>query len=376
MANEEITTYRLGNEGVELVLFDKVDGLGQVRSSVKYHFGTITEKRYTAEFRRLDEVHGRFNGSSPIVDNASLLVIRIVPKTDSSKRRFKEFTIAFTVQPDNSISSNDDAPWISAYEPAGDAAEYFQEHITTVSKTSSIGASLTGKPPVGVEPSVTSSVSTQRQFEQRRLLKLTARSFGEQRGRDTTVFYRLEPAFEPDGIGDSLAAALIIRRAPGASFYLKAVTTAKVSYRLGDAPTWHLGKSQENSLRLGPFTPKASEQTRPPGVDQSNLEAASYQILKDLAYVHMPEKGTEKLFLKYRANNELDPATSNERQGSSGLTEAESVLKTLSNAHNLSGVTIAKARGLGSHAMTGKSHLQFQPEPLEDTRRWRNIINS
>ncbi|OAL20470.1 hypothetical protein AYO20_11490 [Fonsecaea nubica] len=298
--DNSIPTYSLGGKGLELFLNEELTDLGEVRSSNKYRIGTITDTSYSTQFHRLEEAHGSLASHPPDADDASLVVLRITPKTDISKRRFKKFTLTLKLEPGD-LSSNAEPPSVVAFEPAADGDQYFQEHITAVTNTNTLQGTLGVKPPM-TELSVSPSKSTARQFEERRLLKLTTTASGESPGMDTEVTFEITPAVEKDGIGDRLAVALIVKRAPGANFFITAFTRADVSYRIADTFRWRPGRRQGNALRMGPFGPKRTGMdTHPEGIDTTNLMMAADQPLKKLTYLHLPEKGTQKLFLEQEA---------------------------------------------------------------------------
>lgn len=306
--DNSIETYQLGDDGREIVLGEKLTGVGEVRATNKYSFGTISGKgkRYSVQFHRLEEAHGSLTSNTANVDNASLIVLRITPKTDSPKRRFKNFTVTLTLESGN-INSNADAPSMVAFEPASDGDEYFQEYITNVTKTTMYQGTLGVKPSM-VDLSFSPSKSTARQSEDRRLLKLTATPFGETAGIDTEVKFEITPATEKNGIGDRLAVALIVKRAPGTSFFIKAVTSANVSYRLEDSLHWVPGKDHGSVLRLGPLGPqKTGVQTNPQGISVNDMMAAADKGLKKLAYLHLPEPGSKKLFVDSEVNGNATP---------------------------------------------------------------------
>jgi len=292
-----IPTCQLGVEALNLSLNEEQAGLGELRSSTKYRFGTLTDKGYSVDFHRLEEAHGSLASGKSDTDDASLVVLRVTPKTDSAKRRFRNFTVTLTLEPAD-IYSNADPPFLPAFEPGADGEEYFQEHVTNVTKTGTHQGTF-GVKASTADFSYSPSKSTERQFEDRRLLKLTAKSDGDTEGFDTKVKFEITPAVEKNGIGDRLAVALIVKRAPGTMFFIKAVTSAKVSYRLEDTLHWRHGKDHGSALRMGPFGPqKTGVQTNPKGIDITNMMAAADKGLKSLAYLHLPEKGAKKLFLE------------------------------------------------------------------------------
>ena len=311
--DNSIPTHTLLDNEVEVALDD--ENTGELKSQVNYRDGEIRRKGYSVAFRRLAETHGNLDPPKPdeddelfptSVDDGSLVVIKIIPRTESpQKRRFELFSITLSLELDGSLGGNQRPPSIIAYEPAADGDEYFQEFVTHVTNTTSFEASLGLQAPTAVEGTLGGTRSTERSFEQRRRLKLSSKSTGLHAGVDTEVTFDLTPASEEDGIGDSLAVALIVKRSPGTSFYIVAKTTARVTTRLKDiVPKMSSDHDLKNSLRLGPFGPAsvAGEQKCPEGVDPKNLRLASDTLLKGLGYVHVAERGVEKLFVERKGN--------------------------------------------------------------------------
>ncbi|TFB01045.1 hypothetical protein CCMA1212_006896 [Trichoderma ghanense] len=298
--DENLAAYGLEDESVDIDLDQDEHSQGEVKSTVKHNFGGTVGKGYSASIRRLEEVHGSLDNG--VEDDGSLLVLKVTPKTDSTKRMFKSFSVTLKLEGPPDGDFNGDPPSLAAFEPAADGDEYFQEKITHITQSRTLETGLSVKPPTALESTISHTSEVEKQFDQRRLLKLSAESHGLYPGIDTTVKFTLEPASQDEGIGDSLAIALIVKRCPGSNFYISVLTEAEVGFRARDLVSWK--NRLHNSLRIGPFGPATSNrETSPPGVDKTNLQAASNQILKSLAYLHMPEKGTRKLFLDHSSNS-------------------------------------------------------------------------
>ncbi|KAK3306077.1 uncharacterized protein B0T15DRAFT_575287 [Chaetomium strumarium] len=195
--SKNISTRALLDDEVEAILDD--EDTGELKSQVHYHDGEIRRKGYTVAFRRLVEVHGALD---------------MPPETQS---------FGASSPLDN-----------GTYEPAADGDEYFQKLVIDVKKTSNSEAGIGLHAPTGAEGTLKSSWATEKSFEKRRRLKLSSTSTGLHKGTDTEVTFELTPASGEDGIGDSLAVALVVQRSPGTNFYIVARATASVNARLKD----------------------------------------------------------------------------------------------------------------------------------------------
>ncbi|RYP07034.1 hypothetical protein DL764_002793 [Monosporascus ibericus] len=297
--------------GEEVKVSLDADDIGEVKSTVNYRYGEAQGKGYTVAFRRLAETHGNLDipkldeDGVPVpvpVDDGSLLALQIIPRTDSRKRRFESLSVKLSLELDPIRGSNQNPPSLVAYEPAADGSEFFQECVTSVKKTSGseVGAGIQAS--TFAEGTVKRTWGTEKGFDQRRRLTLSSKSSGLHIGTDTYVTFDLTAASAEDGIGDSLAVALIVKRSPGTSFYIVATSNASVNTRLSDfVPSgWKPGeasrsKSEKHDLskvvRLGPFGPApiGAEQICPEGVDAKHLRKASNQVLKGLGWNQVEE---------------------------------------------------------------------------------------
>ena len=275
----------------EFALADWTPGAGQLKSDLPHQIGFLSKPGYSVSFQRLYEVHGDFEKGS--TDNASLLVWKIQPKVDSPTRCFKSFKVTLAVEPAKGARLNDDPPYVVSYEPAQDGVVYFSEHITNITNTSSIETSLSAQPPIGgASLGLTGSKSRTEEFKQRVLHKLSSGTIQDTGDAGpNVVWWRLEPATQSDGIGDHMAVAVLIRRAKASKFVVSVDAEADVGFRAKISDPWRVLRKHQKTI-LGPFGPvKGGAQSVPTDVNEHDLHASSTaEILKRLAFVHVPEK--------------------------------------------------------------------------------------
>lgn len=282
---------------LELPLVDWTPGGGKLKSDLPRQIGTLSKPGYSVSLQHLYEVHGQFDKTS--TDNASLLVLKICPKVDSPGRCFKNFEVTLAFTPAKGSKPNDDPPYIVSYEPAQEGVVYFSEHFTNVTNTSSLQGSLTAQPPVsGASLGLTTSKSKTAESQRRVLHKLSSGTVYDTGDEGpNVVWWRLEPATESDGIGDSIAVAVLIRRAKSSKFDISLDAKADVGFRARVSEPWKVFQKRQKTV-LGPFGPAdGGARSIPEDVDEHDLHAASTnEILKRLVYVHVPEKVAAKEF--------------------------------------------------------------------------------
>jgi hypothetical protein len=137
---------------------------------------------------------------------------------------------------------------------------------------------------------VTGGRSTTKEFTKRFLHKLTSETRHDPTDLDepNVVYWELEAANKTDGIGDSIAVAVLLQRAKNSKFVIEMEVLAQAGMRASLLDAFHKHKVSV----MGPFGPGGGSQKVPTGVDVKNLHAVSTEdvVLKQLAFVHVPEK--------------------------------------------------------------------------------------
>lgn len=278
--------HSLGDDEVEIPIEE--DG-GEVKSDIPDSLGAINQTGYSVAFQRIYEVHGSM--SPPAVDNASLLVVKISPKGDG-RHTFKKFEVELELQVAPGSSSNRKSPEFAAFEPAQEGVWYINEHTIRHTDSNELEANASGQIPGGVTFGLSAKKSKSEEQQHRVLHTVEARPGYSDRvdNRPDIVTWTVLPADKADGIGDYMVIAVLIERARGCQFMIKASSKAKLSLISNAMNHWN-GKSE---VFLGPFgsaTSSDEKRLTPPGVNEGNLQAVSSEnLLQKLAFVHIPEK--------------------------------------------------------------------------------------
>ncbi|KAH6961866.1 hypothetical protein BKA56DRAFT_185824 [Ilyonectria sp. MPI-CAGE-AT-0026] len=274
-----------GDEEFLIPLDEWTKGGVEVRSDVAPQIAVLSKTAYSVSFQLLHEIHGQFEKNT--VNDASLVVLKITPRTDSRDRFFKRLTVKLTVQAGQRGRVIDEPPYIVSYEPAQKGEVQFSEKIITTARARSLQGSASGQPPVGgLSLGVTASSSTTEQWERRILHRLSSGILYDNatKGPDV-IWWELEPAAKSEGIGDCMAVALLVKRAQGSGFFIHAGCEADVGFL---ASANRLFRKRQKAT-MGPFDPA--------GVDEKDLHASSTkEILRELAYLHVAEKADARVF--------------------------------------------------------------------------------
>jgi len=296
-----------GVEEIELSLDDVTTGLGELKSDLPTQIQTVKRSNYTVSIRRLYEVHGKFQKTGH--DEASLLVWKFSPKVKGENRRFTTFKVTLRFELSSQSDNNDDPPYIVSYAPAQDGAVFFSEHLTTVTRETSIQGSLSAQPPAGgASVGLTATKAKTEESERRELNKLSSESHQEGDGRgDNVVSWWMNAPNHTNGVGDSIAVAVLVKRAARSHFVVHVTVDADVGFKARVSNKWQ-DLIKGKSTRLGPYGPGIGVQSKPDGIDDQNLhEASTKNLLDQLAFVHAPEKAAVK---KFYSDGTQTPTTS------------------------------------------------------------------
>lgn len=281
----------LGDDEVTVSLNDWTEGNAVLKSDLLDDIGTVTNDDFSIVFQRKYEVHGGFEKNS--VDDATLLVLKIIPKT-SSGRVFKHLRVQLVFEKAPGIDPDDDDPYIVAYEPGQEGEQKFGDQITKVTKGTNTQFSASGQAP-GSSATASKSWSDTGEFERHKLHKLSSGSSRSETRlkKKNLVWWELEAAEESNGVGDHIVVAVLIQRASGSEFAIKVDTKAgfggfKDAFDKVKKP---FKKRKVVFLGLFNSAPRGAEEQIPRGVSKNELHAASTNdVLKTLAYVHVPEQ--------------------------------------------------------------------------------------
>ncbi|KAH6987003.1 hypothetical protein EDB80DRAFT_176753 [Ilyonectria destructans] len=278
-------------EDEELVVGLQQKG-GHVKSSELGHLGTIDRSGYSIVFQRLFEVHGKWEKKQS--DNASLLAIKISPRVKNHEHHFKQLKVVLTVELAKGTIGNAEAPSFDSYEPGQQGAFFLKEISTKRTDTVEGSIQLSGQVPSGPSLSANTSKSRSEESDQRRIHSISAKPSwaAGNTEKPNQIEWTLKPAENSDGIGDYMVVALLVLRARGSKFQIRAESNADISFftdKLNVIP-WN------SKVRMGPFGPArdSTKQLWPPAkvnLDDKNLSQASADnILGKIAFVHVPEK--------------------------------------------------------------------------------------
>ena len=283
--NESGELYSLGGEELRVDLQQK----GSALKSILDHLGTDDQTGYSVRYQRLAEVHGAWDPSHP--DSASLVALKITPRVDNYKDRFKMLSITITVVLPKGTIGNLDAPYFDSYEPGEGGAWFMDEVSTTRTVTKEAEGTLSGQVPSGPELALKLAQAVSEESKIRFIHKIETTEgwvAGVSVKRTNQLKWTITPAENSNGIGDHIVIAFLVRRARASKFRLKIDHDANISYftdKWNDRP-WG------NKFRLGDFGPaKSPTQVKPAGVSEGNLKQVSdTKLLGKIAYIHVPEK--------------------------------------------------------------------------------------
>ncbi|KAL1797008.1 hypothetical protein ACET3X_005548 [Alternaria dauci] len=281
-------------------------GLRQKKSDSLVKLNQIKEWRFSVDFELVYEVHGGYDLGDE--DNASLLVIKVIPRPDDRARQFYWFKVALSVLPDETPGQRSDGnegnegpPRLISIEPAS-SGEQFADVFTTNEVRERVVEGVAGAQMYGVGADGKVSNLKRSEFKAHHLLKVrsgTARTNEALSKRwINSVWWDISAANPADGIGDSFTVALLVKRAKGSKFRVKASAEGGIGI-LCKAKSMFVPsvlRSRKKPALLDVFGPAraGSVQKIPRGVDEKNLHAASTDnVMKriDEVGLHLPEHG-------------------------------------------------------------------------------------
>jgi hypothetical protein len=282
---DDVELQLLEDDEVEVPLVE--DG-GALKSNVLGLLGSITQTGYSVRFQRAYEVHGSMDGM--VVNNATLLVVRISPTAKDTRKQFKTFSVSLRVRYDPGEPHRPKPPEIMAYEPGQEGAFYLKEIPINQTRSTSMGGNASVQVPGGVSLGFQATQNLTEEMKKSIQHKVSVKTDygpGTYHYPDQ-VTWDLSAADKADGIGDYMVVAMIIRRAENSKFILEIETGAQLGFVSKIFP----GKGR---TRLGPFPQPtkdgAAPLKSPPGIQTNNIEAfSSTNLLGTLTFVHIPEK--------------------------------------------------------------------------------------
>ncbi|KAI1658872.1 hypothetical protein F4813DRAFT_32127 [Daldinia decipiens] len=275
---------------------------GQVRDDIAPKLGTITRSEFEVEFQLIYEVHGDYNKGDK--DNASLLVIRILPKAHNHTRQFGWFKVTLTIAQDwtdSSKESEDDEsiPLIESIEPASRGTQFVDVFTTNETPERAVKGSIQAQI-YGATAGLEGSNTSKSEFKTHHLLKVksgTQRTVKAlSRKKVNRVWWTLEAAKKEDGIGDSFTVALLIKRPRGSKFRLEAHTDGEIGTfkeKVKYVATGFWSKNEDKLLDIFGPAGNIKDQKIPKDIDVHNLHAASTEnIMQRIEEVglHLPEQ--------------------------------------------------------------------------------------
>ncbi|KAF1808003.1 hypothetical protein P152DRAFT_406335 [Eremomyces bilateralis CBS 781.70] len=301
-----------------------VPDAAHVRSDLMPKLGTIVRSEFSVDFELVYEVHGDYDTGDE--DNASLLVVRVVPRPDDLKRQFLWFNVTLTVLPDETKGQRrdeheDSVPLLASIEPASSGDQFADVFTTNETRETALKGTLQAQI-YGVIPGIEGSRSSKSEFKAHHLLRVKSgtdrTNMALSRKRANRVWWEVRAANEGDGIGDSFTVALLVKRPKGSKFRVEANTDGEIGVlfeKLKKFVPSGLRSKKDPSL-LDVFGPAraGSVQRLPKGVDEKNLHAASRDnVMKriDEVGLHLQEQGRLVRFeqVVQQAEQTLPPTT-------------------------------------------------------------------
>ncbi|KAI0895985.1 hypothetical protein F4806DRAFT_496110 [Annulohypoxylon nitens] len=296
---------------ISLQLEEYTQNAGTVRTDINPSAGTIRRPGFSVDFEIIYEVHGSYDPSDH--DNASLLVIRIIPFPKDIERQFLWFSIKLSVIPaahksgkpaSNDYDDDDDESGIlrvTSFEPASQGDQFIDVYTTNEARERM--AQISAQVPITSTASLGGQYSATDKLEFQNVHTLRVNGRGDR--SDMTLPHQIyngakwniSAANKTQGIGDSFTVALLIKRPEGSSFQLAAEVDGDVGSFSANArkllPSNGGGRRRQTPLRTFPRTNVT--QKIPPGILVGDLHRASTDnVLKTIKEIglHLPEQAT------------------------------------------------------------------------------------
>ncbi|KAL4923525.1 uncharacterized protein BDV17DRAFT_237241 [Aspergillus undulatus] len=290
---------------ITLTLDDYDPASGQVKSDLPDEHARIEGSNFSVKFQMLYEVHGDYKSASAHED-ASLLVIRMIPFSHDPKEHLVSFKATFTILPDEQQQQQQgsvdwsQAPILTSYEPSSGGAQHIKVLTTNETLEQAFEGALQFEG-FGVSPGVKGSRTRRTEYDKHHMLQIESgahRTGSIPVVKHNTVWWRIQAAdVKGAGIGDNFTVALLIRRAPASSFRLQATVDSEIgnfaAKLKGYVPSGLRSRKLPTTIgRYGPGIGQESTEV-PDGIDRRNLSAASKNnVMKGLKEIglHLPEE--------------------------------------------------------------------------------------
>ncbi|KAI1396296.1 hypothetical protein F4819DRAFT_143226 [Hypoxylon fuscum] len=269
---------------------------GWVRTQAQEEVGREERGDYSAVFYLVHAIHGKFDAKEALDDNASLLVLKIEPKTTDPSKTFLRFKVTLKC---TRTRSSVEHPYIAAADPALGGERVLDDFIINKSKDLSYGASLSAQgSAVPLSGGVNMSKSQGETYNLRERHTISARvdKTNARSVRDCAWWELRAAPTASQGIGDFFTVAVVIHRSKGQQFTITADTEADlggISDKLRRFEgIFHRRKEGTPLGTYGPVGNKPMTPT-PAGIDPNNLRCSTDSpevVRKSLCVgVHLPE---------------------------------------------------------------------------------------
>ncbi|MCJ1394329.1 hypothetical protein MMC18_007207 [Xylographa bjoerkii] len=295
------------------VLLDLVDVVdqdrsGQLRTNQRPADLHQEVSRINISVRRLIEAHGLYDKNNS--KQASLIVLRfkITSKDADQTRRVKALLIEFRLE---KVPKKDNwhDPFLVSFAPGLRGDIYInplkEKRVEGTEAGIEVAADAPAPFPGHLGAHKNWTTSTEREKDSISKIsadsKKTVPSKGERQGDDVVWWNITENASKEDGIADTIAVAVLVKREASDKFqiHLNMEVTVDVKYQL--ANLWRkITSKRHEPLGFDPMSPVDEEDGFPNNkFDRNNLrEFADNDWLDKLAFVHLPEQLKTAKFLE------------------------------------------------------------------------------
>ena len=283
------------------------DGSGQLRTNQRSADIHQEVSKISVSVRRIIEAHGLYDTdhSKP----ASLIVLRfkITSKDFDQTRRVKALLIELRFER-NPKKDNWHDPFLGSFAPALKGDVYINPSKETRAEGTEIGieAAVDGPAPfpghLGIHKNWTTSKMWEKDFVSKISgeSKRTLLSKGMRQGDDKIWWNITENANKEDGIADTFAIAVLVKREASEKFQIHLDLELKVDVKYQLAAVWKkITSKRHEPLGFDPTLPPDEDDEFPnERFSRNNLrEFADKHLLDGLAFFHLPEQlKTAKFF--------------------------------------------------------------------------------
>ena len=271
-----------------------------LRTDVATSLGDAPGNDFTVDFQLLYEVHGALDPGDE--DNASLLVVRMVPLPRKPDVQFGKLHVQLSVDlvsgTGGAMGDDEEMATLVSFEPASEGAQFVDVYTTNEERTGSLKVSATVPVAQAASLGAEGSQGSKSTFTRTHLLRVRGRAvktnptmpFRSQNG----ALWQIIAANKEQGIGDSFTVAMLIKRPRGSSFQLVAEVRGHIgtfSEKTGKIID-SLIRRKRPPTRLAILPLDRKNARIPPGVLEDNLHRASIDnVMRQIAEVglHLPE---------------------------------------------------------------------------------------